>query len=294
MIIESVAGSHDRVGESPIWHPQERCIYWVDINSARIRRFCLSTAELRTWQFDQPVTALSLTTDDHVLLVALGGRLLLWEPYEDRRREFVEVEPQWPRNRLNDGASGPDGSFWVGSMQNNVASDGTDLPIESDTGSLYRVTPSGVVTVQDTGFGITNTIAWSPDETEFYSGCSRCGELYGYLYDRSTSRISKRRVFAKAIYPGVPDGSAVDHEGKVWNCRHGGRCILAFSASGEAVRKIDMPVTHITNCVFGGDDLQTLYVTTASLGAPRGEQLAGNLLSIRMDVRGIPPYRFAI
>lgn len=294
MIVESVAGSHDRVGESPVWHPEERCIYWVDINGGRVRRFCLSRSELRTWQFDQPVTALSLTASGQHLLAAVGGRLILWSPNDDRRKEFARVEPEWPRNRLNDGASGPDGSFWVGSMQNNVAADGGDLPIDENTGSLYCVTPSGEVTIRDSGFGITNTIAWSPDESEFYCGCSRRGSLYAYRYDRSTGQISHRRVFVEASYPGVPDGSAVDRDGTVWNCRHSGKCILGFSPEGELVRTIEMPTTHITNCAFGGDDLSTLYVTTASLGAPSHEQLAGNLLSIRMETPGIPQYRFAI
>lgn len=294
MMVESVAGSHDSVGESPVWHPEERCVYWVDINGARIRRFCLSTSALQTWQFNQPVTALSLCENAEHLVVAIGGHLILWNPRNDHRQDFAQVDTQWPRNRLNDGGSGPDGNFWVGSMQNNVASDGGELPIEANTGSLYRVTPNGEVTVHDSGFGITNTITWSPDKSVFYCGCSRSGVLYSYRFDRTKSEISQRRIFANSGYPGVPDGSAVDCNGVLWNCRHSGKCILGFSPKGELVRKIEMPTTHITRCAFGGDDLRTLYVTTASLGAPNNEPLAGNLLSLRMETPGLPPYRFAI
>ncbi len=294
MSIVSVAGSHDLVGESPVWHPQERCIYWVDINRFRIHRFSPAISDLHTWQFDEPVTTISLTTKDRVLLVATGGRLILWKPDKDERTDFVTVEKRWPYNRLNDGASGPDGNFWVGSMRNNIAPDGSELPISEETGSLYRITPDRQVTAHDTGFGITNTIAWNPAETEFYCGCSGRGVLYAYRYDRVRSEVSERRIFAEALYPGVPDGSAVDSSGVLWNCRHSGKCILAFRPDGTLLRKIDMPTTHVTNCVFGDDDLRTLYVTTASLGAPKGEPLAGNLLSLQMDVAGTAPYRFTL
>ena len=294
MTIASVVESHDLVGESPIWHPEERCIYWVDINRFRIHRFIPALSELRTWQFDQPVTAVSLTTNDRLLMVAIGGRLMLWNPDKDERTDFVNVERQWPYNRLNDGASGPDGNFWVGSMRNNVAPDGSELPISEDTGSLYRVTPDGQVTVHDSGFGITNTIAWNPEKTQFYCGCSSRGVLYAYRYNESSSEISERRVFIEAVYPGVPDGSTVDSSGVLWNCRHSGKCILGFSLQGELLRKIEMPTTHVTNCIFGNDDLRTLYVTTASLGAPKDEPLAGNLLSVQMDVAGPTPYRFTL
>lgn len=293
MNIICVVESHDAVGEGPIWHPEQRCVYWVDINGFRIRCFHPETRELRTWQFDELVTALSLTGRAEYLLVAIGGRLILWNSDKDENTEFVAVEHSWPDNRLNDGASGPDGSFWVGSMQNNVAADGGELPITQDSGSLYCVTPQGEVTVQDSGFGITNTIAWSPAGHAFYSGCSRRGVLYAYPYDKSTRKIGRRRIFADAIYPGVPDGSAVDSAGVLWNCRHSGGCVLAFSPSGELLHKIDMPTVNITNCIFGGDDLRTLYVTTAAMGAPLNDAFAGNLFSLRMETPGIAPYRLA-
>lgn len=294
MNIQCVVESHDIVGESPIWHPQQRCIYWVDLVGFRIRRLRCSTGDVQTWQFDAPVTTLSLTRSDKYLLVALGGGLILWNPVDDERRTFVQVENEWPQNRLNDGAAAPDGSFWVGSMQNNIGPNGEELSITQDAGSLYRVNSSGQVKVCDAGFGITNTIAWSPDESRFYCGCSRSGILYAYGYDKASGVIGERSTFAEAIYPGVPDGSAVDANGTLWNCRHSGGCILGFASTGELVRTIEFPTTHVTNCVFGDDDLRTLYVTTAALGAPHGEQAAGNLFSLRMKAPGLPPYRFAI
>jgi len=294
MELNCLVASRDAVGESPLWHPEERCLYWVDINGFRLNRFHKETNELQTWRFEEPVTALALTTKPECLLVALGGRLMVWNTVDGTQTPFTKVEASWPAVRLNDGAAGPDGTFWVGSMQNNVAASGSELPITQDAGSLYRVTPQKDVIVCGRGFGITNTIAWSPSRDKFYCGCSRRGELYIYPYEERSGRIGERRLFANPPDFGVPDGSAVDIAGVLWNCRHSGACILGFSPEGEIVRRIPFPTRNVTNCVFGGDDLRTLFVTTAALGAPEDDALAGHLFSLSMDVPGVPPYRFTL
>lgn len=292
MNIQCLVESQDIVGESPLWHPEEECVYWTDINGRKVHRYGLQTRELTSWRFDLPVSALSLTTDPSWLLATLGPRLILWSPRNDKRIPFAQPERDWPQHRLNDGATDPDGNFWVGSMPNNVGSDGSHVDAEGFTGSLYRVTPDGEVVVADTGFGITNTLVWSPDHVTFYCGCSTRNIVYAYDYSAANPSLANRRVFVQDLAPGVPDGSAIDAEGCLWNCRFFGGCILRISPTGEIVKKVDMPVSNITNCVFGGNDCRTLYVTTASLQANNDEKLAGSLFAIPTDVRGLPPARF--
>lgn len=282
------------VGESPLWHPEQVAIYWTDVNGFCIRRYRLPGGEVDLWRFDEPVTALSLTTDPDRLLVALGSRVILWSPATDARADFARPEPRTPFNRLNDGATAPDGAFWVGSMRNNVAPDGGHLEVSGNTGSLYRVTPDGRVTVHDTGYGITNTVAWSPDGKTFYCACSVANVIYAYDYDAACGSLSNRRTFVAGIERGVPDGSAVDKEGYLWNCRFFGGCVLRISPEGRIERVIEMPVSNVTNCAFGGPDLRTLYITTASLLAPPGETLAGGLFAMQTDVAGLPTSRFRI
>ena len=289
-----LVASRDAVGESPLWHPEQHCLYWVDINSFRLNRFHPETHELQAWKFEEPVTALALTTRPECLLVALGGRLIVWDTVYGTETPFTAVETSWPALRLNDGAAGPDGTFWVGSMQNNVAADGSELRITQDLGSLYRVTPQKEVIVCDRGFGITNTIAWSPARDRFFCGCSRRSELYVYRYEERSGQVGERRLFANPADSGVPDGSAVNVAGMLWNCRHSGGCILGFSPEGEIIHRILCPTRNVTNCVFGGDDLRTLFITTAALGAPEGDVLAGHLFSLSMEVPGVPPYRFML
>ena len=293
-LTECLVKSRDLCGESPLWDGANKCVYWTDINGFAIRRFVPATKEVKSWKFDGPVTALALTSIDGWLIAAVGGRLLFWTADGDRRVGFVAVERDWPNHRLNDGAADPEGNFWVGSMPNNVAADGSEIKAEGFTGSLYRVTPDGEVSVRDRDFGITNTLVWSPDRCTFYCACTIRNVIWAYDYvaDGAHSDVRNRRVFLENAEPGLPDGSAMDEKGFLLNCRWGGKGILRIAPNGEA-QKIEMPVTNITNCAFCGDDGRALLITTASMGAER-EELAGGLFVLRVPVRGATVGKFRI
>jgi sugar lactone lactonase YvrE len=292
---ECIVRSRDLCGESPLWDETAKCLYWTDINGFAIRRFVPATGEVKSWKFDAPVTALALTSLDGWLIAAVGGRLLFWTADRDRRVEFVAVERDWPKHRLNDGAADPEGNFWIGSMANNVAPDGSEVKAESFTGSLYRVTPDGDVSVRDRDFGITNTVVWSPDRSTFYCACTIRNVIwvYDYVAGDANSDVRNRRVFVEKHGAGLPDGSAMDEEGFVWNCRWGGKGILRIAPNGEVVEKIEMPVTNVTNCTFGERGGRTLFVTTASMGA-ESEDLAGGLFAMQVPVPGTPVGKFRI
>jgi sugar lactone lactonase YvrE len=292
--VECIVESGNLVGECPLWNPHENSVYWTDINGFTIQRYSLDRQDTRIWHFGEVVSALSLTTDPDWLLVALGSRLILWQSATDTRLEFCHPEPDWPRNRLNDGATDANGYFWIGSMRNNVAPDGAHLDISGEHGSLYRVSPDQQVTVWDTGFGITNTIVWSPDLATFYCGCSVRNTIYAYDYDSRSSTIGNRRTFVSGLDHGVPDGSAVDAKGYLWNCRFYGGCILRLAPSGKLEDIVEMPVSNITNCCFGASDLKTLFITTAALQAQDGENQAGGLFRVQMDVAGMPQGKFRL
>lgn len=294
--IRCVAETRCLVGEGPLWHIDEQALYWTDINGMKVHRLQPDSGHEETWQFQQPVSALSLTNVAGWLLVAAGTEVLRWNPAHDERVLFATVEAASAGNRLNDGATDPDGNFWVGSMPNNVSADGSAIDVdwaspESRSGSLYRVSPDGSVTRQGTGFAIPNTMLWSPDHSTLYSGDSIDNSLYAYDYQRGA--VSGRRTFTHGFDRGVPDGSAIDEQGFLWNCRFFGSCIVRFSPGGTVDRVVQMPVTNITNCAFGGPDLQTLYVTTASEGTT-GEPLAGALFALEPGVTGLPSFEFRL
>ena len=296
-IVESMlcaAPAGDRCGEGPVWHATEQALYWTDINRFLIHRFQSARGAVRSWCFDEAVVALALTTREDTLLVALGSRLIFWKPATDGRQDHGYHLPGWPAVRLNDGRPDPRGSFWVGSMRNNVNPDGSSGEAGGTDGILVRIDPDGAVTEWKREIGISNTLAWSPDRTRFYFADTLANALRVYDYDAATGAISNERPFLVDFARGYPDGSSVDSEGYLWNCRYAGGCIVRVAPDRTIDEVIEMPVSNITSCTFGGPDLKTLYVTTASAGAPESERMAGSLFALRVAVSGQPENVFRV
>jgi sugar lactone lactonase YvrE len=288
-----VAPTADRCGEGAVWHAGEQALYWTDVNRFLIHRVSVADGSVRFWLFDEPVVALGLTTDDNVLIVALGSRIILWEPRTDTRRDHGFVLDGWPQVRLNDGRPGPAGDFWFGSMRNNVGRNGEAGPAGGTDGVLFRLGSEGA-TIHRSGLGISNTVAWSPDRTRFYFGDTLANTIWVHDFDAARGTLGEPRVFFAGFERGVPDGSTVDAEGYLWNCRFDGGCIVRVSPAGEIAQVIEMPVSNITTCTFGGADLSTLFITTAGATAPPHERLAGSLFAIETSTKGQPENRFKL
>ncbi len=287
------APTGDRCGEGVLWHADEQVVYWTDISRFLIHRFDPKTASVKSWIFDEPVTAILLTSQDHILAVCLGSRVILWEPATDTRRDWGFALPNWPFVRLNDAGVDPRGSLWAGSMRNNVNADGSEGEAGGTDGILFRVDPDGTVTEAETQIGIANTLAWSPDRKKFYFGDTLANTVWAYDYDQSSGAIRKTGNHLTDFSRGLPDGSTIDADGFVWNCRWDGGCIVRVAPGGEVDFVLEMPTRNITNCTFGGKDLNVLYITTAA-SADKGDRLAGSLFSVKTKVRGLPENRFGV
>jgi sugar lactone lactonase YvrE len=289
-----VASTGDVCGEGAVWYPEHEAVYWTDINRFLIHRFTPSDSCVRTWVFDQPVTALTLTDRPNVLAVVLGSCVLLWEPESDIRHPPIFRLEGWPHVRLNDARVDPRGDLWIGSMRNNVNADGSAGIAGGKDGALFRLSPTGEFEIWRRDVGIANTLCWSPDHRRFYFGDTLANTIFACDYDRATGGITNERPFFQDFARGLPDGSAMDSEGYLWNCRFFGGCIVRIAYDGTVDRVLEMPVSNITTCTFGGADRKTLYVTTASIEAPRGERLAGSLYAIPVEVAGLLENRFQV
>ncbi|MCX5513359.1 gluconolaconase [Kaistia algarum] len=285
----------DRCGEGVVWSESERAVYWTDINRFLVHRYDTEAKSVRNWFFAEPVTTLGLTDRPGTLIVALGSKVILWQPGNDARADFAHPEKNTPAARLNDGRPDPSGALIVGSMFNNVAPDGSGIDITGGpVGGLYRVTRDGRSRTLRSHIGISNTMCWDLGRKRFYTGDTLKNEIWVYDYDPASGEIAKERVFFAGFERGSPDGSQIDAEGHLWNTRYGGGCIVRVSPEGKIASVLDMPVGNITNCTFGGADLKTLFITTAQGGTGPLERLAGGLFAYRSEVPGLAETVFRI
>jgi sugar lactone lactonase YvrE len=281
-----VVPAGDWTGEGAVWHAAEGAVYWVDIGRYLIHRFEPETGNVRNWQFPEGPTAIGLTDRGDTLVVALASKVILWQPANDARADFANPEHGRADIRLNDGRPDPAGNFWVGSMRTSKTPE-----TERDPGRLYRIAGDGAVSMEKDGIQISNTFCWSPDAKRFYFGDTPANQIWVWDYDAAKGRIANQRPFLTGFERGAPDGSGMDSQGYLWNCRWGGGCIVRVAPDGKVDRIVEMPVTNITTCTFGGPDLRTLYITTAR---SQNERLAGSLFSLAVDVPGLPENRFRL
>lgn len=277
-----VVPAGDRCGEGAVWHAQEQALYWTDINRFLIHRLDTRDQSVKTWLFDEPPTALIKTDRDDTLAVVFGSHAALWKPSTNKKEKIVFQLKDAPLMRCNDARACPRGSLWIGTMKNNVNPDGSDCDVPYDCGVLYRIDPDGTVTEWKHQIGISNTLAWSPDKKYFYFGDSPANVIYRYNYDYATGSISGERRFLDQYQHGLPDGSTVDAEGYLWNCRPDSGLIVRVAPDGTVERTIALPVKKPTTCTFGGADLTTLYITSAA----STERLAGGLFAIATGIKG--------
>jgi len=289
-----VAPTGDICGEGAVWNASEDAVYWTDINRFLIHRLEAASGNVKTWFFDEPVTALILTTLPGTMAVVLGSRLILWQPAGDTRCNYAFELTGWPTVRCNDARADPRGSLWIGSMWNNVNPDGSPGDLKNGHGALYRVDPDFSVTQWRGDLGIANTLAWNPQRTAFYFADSMANVVYQYDYDWQSGAIANERLFFRDFPRGAPDGSAMDADGYLWNCRYGGGCIVRVSPKGEIERVVEMPTPNVTTCTFGGADLRTLYITTARAGAKPGDRFAGGLFTLQTETPGQAENRFLL
>jgi sugar lactone lactonase YvrE/DNA-binding IclR family transcriptional regulator len=271
------------LGEGPLWSSRERMLYWVDILAPALYCFDPATGHNETFPMPTLIGSLALTRTGDVL-VALQNGLHLFDRRSGSLTLLAHPEIDRPDNRFNDGKTDRAGRFWVGTM---------DTSPQPGSGSLYRVTADGACARMDTGFFVSNGIAWSPDNRTLYFVDSGRKAIFRYDFDLAAGTVANRQVFAEIPDDsGSPDGITVDAEGHVWCALWDGWAIRRFDPQGRVSNTITLPVPRPTSLAFGGPDLSDLYITTARIRLSSSvlaeAPLSGSVLMVKPGVVGLP------
>ena len=253
------------LGEGITWSVDQENLYWLDVViPSKLFQLHLPTNKLSTFIMPEMISSISIRSKKDLIIASQYG-VYNYNLTSNNFTRLIETEPLLKFNRSNDGASDIKGRFWFGTMQNNLDEEGQDIPITKNSGSLYRLNTDLTLDKIESNLGIPNTFIWNPDNTKFYFTDSMEEIIYSYDFDKESGEITNKTNFA-TFDRGIPDGSTMDSEGFVWNCRWGGSCVVRFDPLGRVDRVLEVPVENVTNCVFGGKDLKTLFITTARQG----------------------------
>jgi sugar lactone lactonase YvrE len=268
------------LGEGPLWDEREQCLYWVDVDGFALHTYRPGDDGRETERFAARISSVALRENGGLLVAHDRSVSLL-----DGGALTPLAADVSPAGRTNDGACDPAGRYWFGT----VAPEGAP-----GTGALYRLEPSGDVQRVVDGVDISNGIDWSLDATTMYYVDSLAHSIDAFAYDVTTGTIADRRVLASiAQEDGVPDGLTVDVAGAIWVAIWGGSEVRRYAPDGELLERLALPVRQPSSCVFGGRDLDTLFVTSARTGIDQPAPHDGSLFAADVGVRGRPAFRFA-
>jgi len=279
-------GHRDRVGESPLWHPAERALYWVDIEARAIRRLRPGAAAAQTWTLPERVACVALHADGG-LVAALESRIVHATLAEDgvaTLETLATARHEHAAMRLNDGRCDRAGRFWVGSMVRDMAANVA-------AGRLFRLEGQRLSALHIDPLYTPNGLAFDPDgRGVWWSDSHPLSQRIWHAPLSDDGSVGPHRLVADLHdRPGRPDGAAIDVDGGYWICANDGGCILRFTPDGRIDREIAVPVSKPSMCSFGGEALDTLYVTSIQPASPQGDDvlLAGEVFALRPGTQGL-------
>jgi sugar lactone lactonase YvrE len=283
------------LGEGPLWSEREQRLFFVDIVGMRIHAYRPPStgggraSALETWQFDRFTGSLAECRSGG-LIATQKDRIVRFDPARGlpSLEVLAELEGDRPANRLNDGRADARGRFWVGSMQHDE---------QARRGRLWCVTADGKARAVRDDIGVSNSIAFDRARDRMYFADSMTKVIEETTLDAG-GMPTEWRPFARAE-KGAPDGSCTDDAGYLWNAEWGGHRLVRYAPTGEIERVVELPVSRPSCPAFGGEDLRTLFVTSARyLMTPDEERAdvdAGSLYAITLDdVKGVPANLFAL
>jgi len=280
-----------QVGECPLWHPDEAALYWVDIAGYAVHRLDPANGAHSSWQMPAEPGCIARNATGG-LIVALRSGFFQLNTDDGALHEIAAAPYDTATTRFNDGRCDAAGRFWAGSMYE---------PRDQQLGTMYCL-DQGAIHQHWSGVTVSNGLAFSPDNRTLYHADTTAHLIRRYAYNLKNGEASAPQVFRQFSsdkmhnYGGRPDGAAVDSEGAYWCAMFEGGRLLRLSPDGEILREIPLPLRCPTMIAFGGEDLRTLYITSARHKRPAAElaeyPLSGCVLSLRVDVPGLPEHAY--
>jgi sugar lactone lactonase YvrE len=257
------------LGENPLWDPNRGQLYWVDIDQGKVHCWNEREQSHREIYHGEKVGGFTLHEDGRLLLFRVQDIVLLC-PDSGEITPLIQLNIQ-DSGRFNDVIADPQGAVYCGRLTCN-----------NDTGGLYRLHLDGRLELLWTGSGVPNGMAFSEDCQQFYWTCSSTRTIYRYQYDLGSGALSRKEVFRRVEGGEVPDGLTIDRDGVLYSARWDGYGIEILNTDADVLGRIDLPVERVTSMIFGGEDMDVLYITTAKSENGSG----GGLYKTKLHTRG--------
>jgi sugar lactone lactonase YvrE len=283
MKVDSLFASQCILGESPLWHAERKCCYWVDIERGVLYEYNWLFKTTRTWKFNKRL-GLVREGKNNQLILALDAGIARFDLETEQVSPVVDIESPTSGNRCNDGACDSLGRLWIGTMH---------LEHKKGAGALYMVDKNLKVHKRLSNTSISNGIAWSADKKHLYFIDSPTRVVQSFFFNENPGEIIfENNVIEVPAEMGTPDGMTIDEEGMLWIAHWGGFGVYRWNPlNGKPLDKIELPVPQVTSCTFAGENLDELIITSARENLKKEElkkyPKSGNVFCVKTDVKGV-------
>jgi L-arabinonolactonase len=276
------------VGEGPVWDTDQQALYWIDILEKKVFQLDHASGAVRQWSVPEVIGSMAIRKDGNAALVALGSGVHTLDFASGECTMLASSSDLNEHVQLADGKVDRRGRFIVGS---------SDRSMKDARGKIYVLDPgASELRAIDDGIILANGPCWSADDTVFYHADSRHQMIYAYDYDIEAGTVTNKREFAStADLDGIPDGATVDAENHLWSAICEGGKLVRFRPDGSIERIVEFPQKLPGSAMFGGPDLDRLFVPTLSpafLGRQAHPQDGATFVIDGLGIAGLPEHRF--
>ncbi len=289
MVVKSILDTQCQLGEGAIWNSKTGELYFIDIEGKKLFTFKESTKKLSIFDVGERIGTVVPTHDPNKVIIPLQNGIFEFDLKSKEKTLLSNPEEKRTKNRMNDGKCDPIGRLWVGSMH---------LDQTEGDASLYKIERDGTFETMIKKVTISNGIAWSLDESKMYYIDTPTGQVQAFDYDRTSGKIiNGKPIITIPKTMGYPDGMTIDSEGMLWVALWNGNAVTRWNPNtGELISKIEVPAHNVSSCAFGGENLETLYITSARLDMTDEElkkwPQSGNVFKVKPGVAGVKAFHF--
>jgi len=277
-----------KLGEGTLWVKEHNSIYFVDIKKKKYFSLNIKNNKKKTYKVNKEIGFLA-HIKGHVFVLGLQGELRIQNIKTKKIIKKIFIEKNIRLNRINDGKTDPVGNLWFGTMDN--------LERKIEKGSLYKLDKDLLLTKVDKNYRITNGPAFI-DQFNFYHTDSSKKIIYKIKINKKDKIVSKK-IFKKfSSKEGSPDGMTLDKSKNLWVAHFHGACVSVFNKNAKLIHKINLPAQNITNCAFGGQNNNEVFITSATKGMKKTAlqkfKYSGFLFSVKSNIKGLLQKKFIL